>query len=132
MSYLHCHTKGCNWSQDDFWSKTYNPFTKIWRDIKWLIKPHFIQFEKRLVDELSEYTGVPIWKSKVFIKNYDSSVILCPSSIMVKVFSWNWFILEFAKEVQIFKRQKWWTYKSFREDKKAVCPKCGKRCFDID
>ena len=27
MSFLHCHTKNCHWSQDDFWSKDgYNPF----------------------------------------------------------------------------------------------------------
>ena len=24
MAYLHCHN--CDWSQDDFWDKSYNPF----------------------------------------------------------------------------------------------------------
>ena len=29
MSYLHCSNKKCPWSQDDFWSESYNPFTYL-------------------------------------------------------------------------------------------------------
>ena len=35
MAYLHCHA--CNWSQDDFWSKTYNPVTCFQDDLEELL-----------------------------------------------------------------------------------------------
>ena len=41
--YLHCHTKGCNWEQDDFFTKSYNLKTKILSDVRWLIKPRMIK-----------------------------------------------------------------------------------------
>ena len=30
MAYLHCHTPGCGWSQDDFWSESgWNPISAV-------------------------------------------------------------------------------------------------------
>lgn len=119
MSYLHCHS--CDWSQDDFYSKGYNPITKIWSDIKWLWKPRMIKFDSMFVKidakELMKYTHVHI-----FFKNN-------------KCFSWNWFLLEIIKDLKIGLKQKWWTYKSWKKDKDngvAKCPKCGQVNFDID
>ncbi len=117
MSYLHCHS--CDWSQDDFWNKKYNPLTKIWDDIKWLWKPKIIKLDIYTMNELIKYTHVPIIRKKTR-SDY-------------KAFSWNWFILELVKEIRIFFQQKWWTWKSWKKHKDiAFCPKCKKRNFDID
>lgn len=69
MSYLHCHTKGCGWSQDDFYSKRYNPFTKIWSDIRFFWKPRMIEwdsmFARKEMPNIMKYTGVSI---KIHVK----------------------------------------------------------------
>ena len=120
MSYLHCHTKDCGWSQDDFYYKKYNPITKIVSDIKWLIKPRMIEWDNTFVEvdaiRLMKYT-----KIKVKFKGN-------------KCFSWSWLILEIVKDIKIAIKQKWWTFESFKKayDNGAVCPKCGKSNFDID
>ncbi len=117
MAYLHCHS--CDWAQDDFYSKSYNPTTKIWSDIKWLWKPRIIDLENFIVEDLIKYTHVPIIKKK--------------SGHQYKFFSWNWLLLEIVKDVKLALKQKWWTWESWQKDKKAaVCPKCGDRNFDID
>jgi hypothetical protein len=45
IMYLHCHTKGCNWQQDDFWHKKYNPFTKVADSFKWLARPRILELD---------------------------------------------------------------------------------------
>jgi hypothetical protein len=121
MAYLHCHTKNCNWSQDDFYHKGYNPLTKIWDDIKWLWKPRWMSMDKHFIGGIETYTRVPIYCGK---RN--------------QVHSWNWLIAELVKEFKNLLRQKWWTYDSWkkdwakRTDNFPVCPKCGKQNFDID
>jgi len=80
MAYLHCHTKGCNWSQDDFWelkfrvhyykwreswwkysfSIGYNPISRMWNDIAWLWKPRWMSLDKWIIDDITEYTGVKV------------------------------------------------------------------------
>lgn len=133
MAYLHCHS--CGWSQDDFWtffkvyrwrkswwkrfSFGYNPITKFIDDVKWLWKPKWIRMDKWLVDDLKVYTGVSV-KTRVRNSKF-------------QVFSWSLLKLELVKEWKIFRNQKWWTYKSWLRNKDiAMCPKCGKRNFDID
>jgi hypothetical protein len=114
--YLHCHS--CDWSQDDFWSKHYNPMTKIWDDIKWLWKPRIISFDIHTINDLKKYTHVPVF---TWGKSYQ------------RCFSWNWLILQFVKEYKNAKSQKWRTLKSWNKYKDtAVCPKCKKKNFDID
>lgn len=122
MAYLHCHTKNCGWSQDDFYSFKYNPFTKIIEDIKWLWKPRMVEWDSMFVktdaETLQKYTGVKV----KFTNN--------------KCFSWSWLWLEIVKDLKNgFIDTKWWTYKSWKKDMnngKAKCPKCGKVNFDID
>lgn len=132
MAYLHCHS--CCWSQDDFWSKRYNPLTKLCSKIKWLGIPRLIEFDKWVLHELCEYTNIPVLRFKthtqdIYVKNHRN----IPSTSTVKIFSWNMLVLEFVKELKIFKRQKWWTYKAWKKDKdSATCPHCGKHNFDID
>jgi len=120
MSYLHCHTKDCNWSQDDFYSKSYNPLTKIWSDIKWLWKPKITSVDKYIVKDLLAYSNVPVYEFKRNVKG------------QFYFFSWNWLLLEIVKDIKLAFKQKWWTYNSFKKDIKAVCPKCKQRNFDID
>lgn len=121
MAYLHCHTKGCGWSQDDFWAKGYNPLTKTWSDIKWLIRPRMLELDTWLVDDLTKYTGVWMWRFKAEFSG------------QARVFSWQWLLLELKREIKCIRKQKWWTWESWKKDKAtAVCPKCGLRDFDID
>ena len=130
MAYLHCHTKGCGWSQDDFYSFKfdkrklffiggYNPLSKILESIKSYIKPRMIKWDWGFVNydavELQEYTKIKIH----FNENNEC-------------FSWSWLILDIVKNAKNTKR---WTYKHWKKDMdkgKAKCPKCGKICFDID
>ena len=43
--YIHCHS--CPWEQDDFWTSSYNPFTVLMSDIKWLWFPKMVRTEKK-------------------------------------------------------------------------------------
>lgn len=148
MAYLHCHTKHCNWSQDDFYSSRYNPFTKIWSDVKWLWKPRMIKFDTWFAThdavELQQYTHI---KVKFFFKevsygqknnkikqcNANGEILtLCRKALC---FSWNWLLLEVVKDLRNMLHMKWWTYNSFKKSVKdgtAKCPKCGLTNFDID
>lgn len=117
MAYLHCHS--CDWSQDDFWTKTYNPLTKIWSDIEWLWKPRIMGMDIDIVDDLTRYTYVIVLRKK-YRYGY-------------KIFSWNWLILEIVKDIKLAFKQKWWTWKSWKKNKAtAKCPECNKQNFDID
>ena len=42
--YLHCHS--CNWEQDDFWSRHYNPLTVICSDVRWLGRPRMMELDR--------------------------------------------------------------------------------------
>jgi len=119
MAYLHCHS--CDWSQDDFWSKRYNPLTKLRDDFKWLWRPQMWGMDEFIVSDLTRLTHVPVWRFR------------SPSGVGLQVFSWNWLILEIVKEIIIFRRQRWWTHAAWKRDQDtAVCPKCGDWNFDID
>ena len=133
MAYLHCHTKDCGWSQDDFYSFKfdkrklffiggYNPISKILDSIRSYIKPRMLKWDRHFVNydavELQEYTKIKIR----FNENNEC-------------FSWSWLILEIVKDIKNAKNMRWRSYKSWKKDMnkgKAKCPKCGKACFDID
>lgn len=124
MAYLHCHS--CDWSQDDFWSWSYNPLTKIWSDVKWLARPRVMSLDDRIVNDITEYTGVRVRRS-------------CGKHPgQIKVFSWQWLIVEAVKDWKIFRAQSWWTWESWksawekRTADKPLCPSCGEQNFDID
>ncbi|MFW6001851.1 MAG: hypothetical protein ACOCQD_00765 [archaeon] len=100
MAYLHCHT--CDWEQDDFWDKRYNPITKLWRDFKEFGRPRFINIDlegKGCKDVFS--WRILWWEIKKEIK---------------VVYGMKWWTYE--------------SFKKDREN--AVCPKCGDQNFDID
>ena len=113
--YLHCHTIGCNWSQDDFWSFKlggYNPLyyflSRLFTKQHSLLIPRIIEFD---ISVIKDYK----WKTN-------------------KVHSWWLIWWEFKSMILQFKKQEWWTYKQFEKDygRGAVCPKCGMRNFDVD
>lgn len=121
MAYLHCHTKNCNWSQDDFYINRQEN-TAIFGRCEVHIKPRMIKWDRHFVNydavELQEYTKIKIR----FNENNEC-------------FSWSWLILEIVKDLKNAKNMRWWSYKSWKKDMdkgKAKCPKCGKACFDID
>jgi len=121
MAYLHCHS--CDWSQDDFWCRSYNPITKFWSDIKWLIRPQLMDLDEGIVNDLTKYTHVPIFRFRARRRRI----------IDVKIHTWNWLLLEFVKEIRITLAQRWWTTEAWNRSKKtARCPGCGDRNFDID
>ena len=145
MTYLHCHTKDCGWSQDDFYSMRYNPLTKIWSSIKWLIKPRnigwdfgFVEYE---VPNLIKRTGINVKFKKRIKIMHESDLIITTEKNNDRIceeyycFSWNWLLLEIVKDIKVGLEQKWWTYKAWKKDlknSKAKCPKCGLKNFDID
>jgi Zn finger protein HypA/HybF involved in hydrogenase expression len=160
MAYLHCHTKDCGWSQDDFWDLRprfrwksykkswwkldfdigYNPISRMWRDIKWLWKPRWMGLDDWVINDITKYTGVKV-KVREVQKTIDQTNAKikcgnCPDIYEVtetQVFSWSWLMVEAVKNWRNFRHMKWWTHKSWKKDRDtAVCPKCNERNFDID
>lgn len=156
MAYLHCHTKDCGWSQDDFWqlfyirrwekrwwkkiALGYSPISRMWNDIKWLAKPRWFGLDKWVIDDITEYTNVKVKvrevkkirdQRKSQIKNINAPYVY--EYTEYQVFSWQWLKVETVKNWRSFRHMKWWTHKSWKKARDtAVCPKCGLRNFDID
>ena len=78
MSYLHCHTKGCGWGQDDFWSfkltsagfkiipflqMGYNPisffFSLLWCGKYSLLIPKRVIYDKTVINDYGWKTNNP-------------------------------------------------------------------------
>ena len=106
MAYLHCH--GCDWSQDDFWHKGYNPISLMWKDFWSNIKPRKVRFDK--------------W---FYIEN----------KLKVKDYTWSWWMIywNWKRHFKRFFTQKVWTYKKWEKVRKDwKCPECGSNNWDID
>lgn len=155
MAYLHCHTKDCGWSQDDFWnfrprfrwhlykkswwklgfSIGYNPISRTLTDIRWLWKPKWLSLDDWYINDMIKYTGVKVKVRKVekTINVKSGNVFGKMKTIEQQVFSWQWLLLELVVEWKNIRRMKWRTWKSWKKTRDiAVCPKCGLRNFDID
>ena len=123
MAYLHCHN--CDFSQDDFYSRGYNLVTKIWSDIKWLYKPRWIRLDDWILIDLVNYAKIPV---HIRICKDDNRYVL----------SWNWLLLEIVKNIKLFFKMKYITWKSWRRaverngGKWPACPKCNVKALDID
>jgi hypothetical protein len=129
MAYLHCHTKDCRWSQDDFWNYNwtwkafkhfitfkwqkrsfgYNPFSILLEDIHTWGKPRRIKMDSH-------------WLKENGIKG---------DSVH------SWFLLRkgFRRYKNVKKRmvyKTWDAWRKARDNGKPVCPNCGKPNWDMD
>jgi len=116
MAYLHCHTKNCGWSQDDFWDQ--NGYTPFREDIiKYLEKSLFkekIYFDKYFFEE-NPY--IPYWK--------DEKGWYCTGKDMVAC--------NLENRARRIRNMLVKTEEEFIEKKDTlVCPCCGKQNWDID
>jgi len=103
--YIYC--KNCDWSQDDFWSWSYNPLRYFVREsIPSYIWPEIIIREKRIKEN-----GQTVWKRW-------------------RVLSWVFLYERLIHTLKAPFKQRWWTYSSW---KRAIrrnngywpnCPKC--------
>ena len=107
MAYLHCHN--CNWSQDDFWSETYNPGTCAKDDEQALLNSN-------LDDYFTDCTS--------FIEKHG------------KITRREEIARHFERLAKLIRTMKFRTFEEFKfakENGLALCPQCGKRVeFDID
>lgn len=129
MAYLHCHTVGCGWSQDDFWHYSYK--WKDWKKFltfKWSYRP----FGYNPMSILIEDIGMYIKPRYIGMDSYWAKEHGFKTN---KIHSW-WFLKEgFKRYRRVKKSMVWKTYDAFKLDKKlgyAKCPKCGLVNFDID
>jgi hypothetical protein len=148
MAYVHCHK--CNWQQDDFWHRGYNPVKYFFTvELPMYIWPHFMQRDACWIfpTPLSERFGLTKSVKKVRAK---VGVCDCCSSskgyvppqtedtiTVYYIHSW----LALARSIRGWFRKawnmKWWTYGSWNravaknDDKWPPCPTCGNNlCMD--
>ena len=108
MAYVHCHTKNCGWSQDDFYHEDYNPakYLESWNNYLFGKDSH--RLDKQFSDDAQflKENG-PITTREVLAREYE----------------------KFAKHIRTMK---WVTWDQFRADPNKICPKCGSENLDID
>ena len=107
--YLHCHTKNCGWSQDDFWDTDgYTPFR---HDLIDIMKKH-IFMDKVYMDSsfFSEYPEIPSHK--------DETGCYCRGTDLV---AWN--LERKAKNIRSMTVRTLEEWKTIRDTFK--CPLCG-------
>lgn len=103
MAFVHCHS--CDFSQDDFWSKSYNPIRIL------------LHWEKRLLqDNLDE----PFTDDGGFIKEH--------GNISLREF----LAKNLENHAQRIRDMKWRTTEEFKKSNpKWICPNCGNP-LDVD
>lgn len=129
MAYLHCHTKDCGWSQDDFWE--YKFTWKAWKQFftfQWQKRPFGYNPFSILLEDIA------IWGKPRRIK-MDSQWLKDNNCKGNTVHSW--FLLRKGfkryrnvKKEMVYKTSNDW--KEARDNGSPVCPKCGKANWDID
>lgn len=116
MSYLHCHSKGCGWSQDDFWD--INGYTPFREDLINDLKKYLFQ-DKVYMDEwfFKENLELPYC--------HDDGGFYCKGTELV-----TWMLKQKARSIENMLVK---TFDEFKEKRESlVCPKCGKQNWDID
>ena len=123
MAYLHCHTKGCNWSQDDFWDWKWVGILGFWR---WRHRPFGYNPFSMILEDVAEY-----WRPR-FIE-FDLYAMKEMGFNMKRIHSWRMLAYQVRKHFRRFFTTKWKTWEGWKKVRDtAVCPKCGQRNFDID
>ena len=157
MAYAHCHTKGCSFSQDDFWTLRFKPQLKFWRwrsvfgfnpvtcfleDINWLIKPRWMGFDKWIIDEIEQDHGYRVW-SRIIEKeemiDYKKGILLDGKSnspipkngslVKTKRFQvFSWSLLVHDFRKMLRKlKEQHWWTYEAYKKSNRLCPKCGSR-----
>ena len=101
--YLHCHA--CDWSQDDFWSESYNPIRHLLDDEEGLLD--FERLDKSFVGEGFQTDDEPLMgltTREVIVQNLEKAA----NTIRDMVFL------------------------TPEDAKGQACPKCGEDALDID
>ena len=115
MAYLHCHTPGCEWSQDDFWEPNgYSPF-----------RPDIMRsFHEDLFKE-KMYFDRPALEEMGILYDEDEHGCFCTGTDYV---AW-----ELERRARRIRNMLVKTYDEFKAKKDSlVCPRCGKQNWDID
>lgn len=116
MAFIHCHE--CNWGQDDFWDKRYNPIRQFFGvNLPMTWKPVFVKFDE--------------WALKEMGVKYQP-VLVGGLRGQGEVHTWRLLWWHFARMLRKFRHQHWWTWGSYQRDKNKKCPKCGNRGLCID
>ena len=109
MSYLHCHS--CNFNQDDFWHKGYNPikYLQDWTDQ--LFREDF--YEDRGMDSN--------WKEEI---GYGRDQKVTTQELLAH---------ELERSAKVIREMRYRTLEEYRaKNPEGICPKCGKKDLDID
>jgi len=116
MAYLHCHTKNCGWSQDDFWD--INGYTPFRQDLMNDLKKYLFQ-DKIYLDEY-------FFKENPTLNYYhDDGGFYCKGKELV--------IWKLKQKTRSIENMLVSTYDEFIEKKdELVCPKCGQQNWDVD
>lgn len=116
MSYLHCHTKNCGWSQDDFWDEHYTPLRPdIMKSLSEDLFKERIYFDKSMFVETGDLPYHLDEEGKAYCRGSDYVA---------------WDLRKRAKRIQNMLVK---TYAEFKANKdKLVCPRCGQQNWDID
>jgi hypothetical protein len=123
MAYLHCHTKGCNWSQDDFWDWKWEGVFRFWR---WKHRPFGYNPFSLILEDITEY-----WFPR-FVE-FDLYAAKEMGFKTKRIHSWRMLIYNVRRHFRRFFITKWKTWEGWKKARDtAVCPKCGRRNFDID
>ncbi len=121
MPYLHCHTKDCGWSQDDFWSiGGWNPITAVKRnDHEENLFKEKVYLDRNTFEDINKYLPEPLpyWKDEQ-----------------------GWYTkgqyLQAHHFYQLYQRCMSMNVKTYEEWKQVKdtwkCPKCGQHHPDID
>lgn len=108
MSYLHCHA--CDFSQDDFWDKDYNPITFLEKNYT----------KELLTKDLDKIVGFD--RNTLKEIGYDKPITYR------EMYAW-----ELERHGQRIREMVYRTFEEYKEkNPNRICPKCGKKELDID
>jgi len=106
MAYLHCHN--CDWAQDDFYHKGFNPASFLGHWDKYLFGARPDEIDRQFTNDSN------------FLREFGSLTV---REVIAR---------DFEKFAQNIRKMKWITFEQWRDEPNKVCPKCGSSELDID
>jgi hypothetical protein len=161
VSYIRCDNKKCNFEQDDFWELYfkpkniksifkysdfrsvfgYNPVSCFLGDLFENLIPRWIRFDESFVVDSKKfgyflrvrwYSEEPIKAEKTHMTRETILYTDSNPQVFYDIHSWSLIIYHFQRMIRKFRNMKWWTKKSWLNDKNPICPKCGNKYFVED